>query len=311
MITANSAPGQNSASLPLIGGQISTAGGFAAVAARALAMGAEAVQVFSSNPRTWQTTPPDPEGLQQFATALRELRLPLFFHSIYLINLASPDEALRQRSVEALVHALMTGALAGAAGVVTHIGSHRGAGFGSASGLVTGAALASLAAAAETLAALSGGEASERDLPPLLLETGAGSGDTIGDRLDDLAALLTALPTSAGLCLDTAHLFAAGHAVHQAKGLESFLTALRRLDLLRRVGLVHLNDSGTPFASRHDRHENPGAGLIGRAGLARVVRHPALASVPFVLEVPGLDKHGPSAAEISTVKAMRRPAGRP
>lgn len=311
MTTAKSAPGQDGASRPLIGGHISTAGGFAAVPARALAMGAEAVQVFSSNPRTWQTTPPDPEELRRFGASLRELRLPLFFHSIYLINLASPDEGLRQRSAEALAHALSTGALAGAAGVVTHIGSHRGEGFGHASGLVTGAVLAALAAAAETLAALPGGGAAGLELPPLLLETGAGSGDTIGDRLQDLAVLLAALPPSAGLCLDTAHLFAAGYALHQAKGLQSLLSALRQLDLLRRVGLVHLNDSGTPFASKRDRHENPGAGLIGRVGLARVVRHPALASVPFVLEVPGSDKHGPSAAEIGTVKAMRRPAGRP
>jgi deoxyribonuclease-4 len=287
------------------------AGGFAAVPARALAMGAEVVQVFSSNPRMWQTTPPDPQVLRPFGAYLQEIRLPLFFHSIYLINLASPDEALRHRSTEGLSHALVTGALAGATGVVTHIGSHRGEGFGSASGLVTGAALAAFAAAAEALVALLGDGADGLELPPLLLETGAGSGDTIGDSLEHLAVLLAALPPSGGLCLDTAHLFAAGYAVHQAKGLESLLSALRQLDLLRRVGLVHLNDSGTPFASKRDRHENPGAGLIGRAGLARVVRHPALASVPFVLEVPGLDKHGPSAAEISIVKAMRRPAGRP
>jgi deoxyribonuclease-4 len=307
----NSAPGQDDAGLPLIGAQISTAGGFTAVPERALAMGAEAVQVFSSNPRMWQTAPPDVEELRLFSAGLSGLRLPLFFHSIYLINLASPDEALRQRSAAALSHALVTGGLAGAAGVVTHIGSHRGEGFGHAFGLVTGTTLTALAAAAETLAALPGGETAERDLPPLLLETGAGSGNTIGDRLEDLAVLLAALPPSAGLCLDTAHLFAAGHALHQAKGLESLLSALRQLDLLRRVGLVHLNDSGTPFASRRDRHENPGAGLIGRAGLARVVRHAALASVPFVLEVPGPGKHGPTAVEISTVKAMRRPAGSP
>ena len=310
MPKVKSAPGQDGASLPLIGGQISTAGGFAAVPDRALIMGAEAVQVFSSNPRMWQTSPPDPEELRRFGARLSELRLPLFFHSIYLINLASPDEPLRQRSAEALTHALLTGALSGAAGVVTHIGSHRGAGFAIASRMVTDAALEALAAAAETLAALSAGGAVKPGLPPLLLETGAGSGDTIGDSLEDLAFLLAALPASAGLCLDTAHLFAAGYAVHQAEGLESLLSALRQLDLLRRVGLVHLNDSGTPFASKRDRHENPGAGLIGRAGLARVVRDPALTSVPFVLEVPGPAKHGPTTAEISTVKAMRRPAGR-
>ncbi len=302
------APDRCSANLPLIGGQISTAGGFAAVPARALAMGAEAVQVFSSNPRRWQMDPPDRAELQRLGARLRELKLPLFFHSIYLINLASPDETLRGHSVEALAHALVTGALAGAAGVVTHIGSHRGEGFDRASILVTDAAIAAIAASAHTLAALPSGGEAPGELPPLLLESGSGSGSTIGDSLEDLALLLAALPASVGLCLDTAHLFAAGHSIHQAKGVESLFGDLRRLDLLQRVGLVHLNDSGAPFASKHDRHENPGLGLIGRAGLARVVRHPALVTVPFVLEVPGPDKHGPTAAEIDIVKTMRHQA---
>jgi deoxyribonuclease-4 len=304
---AKATAGPRGPGLPLIGGQISTAGGFAAVPTRALAVGAEAVQVFSSNPRMWQTAPPDARGLEVFGARLRELQLPLFFHSIYLINLASPDTELRQRSAAALAHALVSGSLAAAAGVVTHIGSHRGEGFERASGLVIDAALAALKAAAETLVALPGAVA-EVTLPPLLLETGAGSGDTIGDSLDELAALLAALPPSAGLCLDTAHLFAAGHAVHQSRGLESLIGSLQQLDLIRRVGLVHLNDSGAQFASRRDRHENPGDGQIGCAGLARVVRHPALVHVPFVLEVPGPDKRGPSLAEIEIVKTMRRSA---
>jgi deoxyribonuclease IV len=127
----------------------------------------------------------------------------------------------------------------------------------------------------------------------------------MGGSLDELALLLTTLPAQTGVCLDTAHLFAAGYAIHRADGLDQIIDGLERLQLLGRVGLVHLNDSGSPFASRRDRHENPGAGQIGLEGLRRVVGHPALAPIPFVLETPGPEKRGPSAAEIRLVKQMR------
>ena len=144
--------------------------------------------------------------------------------------------------------------------------------------------------------------------------------------MEQLAALLEALaaepalrnaaptaagPPAAGICLDTAHLFAAGYAVHDPDGLAALVDDLRSLGLLDRVGLMHLNDSSAPFASNRDRHENPGDGLIGYEGLTRVVRHPAFAHVPFVLEVPGADGHGPDAASIAVVKAMRNGRPRP
>jgi deoxyribonuclease-4 len=289
---------------PLIGAQVSAAGGFTAVPTRAAAMGAEVVQVFSSNPRTWLMTPPDPGGLSVFAADLREQELPLFLHTIYLINLASPDSALRARSTHALAHALVAGALSNAAGVVTHIGSHRGEGAKNAVGRVVDSACAAMVAAQEWAITLTADPATSA-LPPLLLETAAGSGATMGGDLEELATILERLPPSTGLCLDTAHLFAAGYAVHRARGLDALVAELRRLDLLRRVGLVHLNDSGSAFASKHDRHENPGDGQIGLQALGRIVRYPAFAPVPFVLEVPGPDKRGPSASEIAIVKGMR------
>ncbi len=114
-----------------------------------------------------------------------------------------------------------------------------------------------------------------------------------------------------GICIDTAHLFAAGYAVHEEAGLEELIERLRALGLLERIGLVHLNDSKTPFGVKRDQHENLGEGLIGYEGLARVVRHPALAHVPFVLEVPGADGHGPDAANMALAKAMRAGAAQP
>ena len=295
-----------------MGAHISTAGGFSQVVPRALAMGAEAVQVFSSNPRTWRKSPPDRETLTAFATQLRENHLPLFFHTIYLVNLASPDLELRRRSALSVAHALVLGALAGATGVVTHVGSHRGQGFDKAVPWVKDALDTAFRAADQDLTRLES-EAGRQPFPPLLLETATGSGATAGDRLDDLAVLLTP-PASPGptlksddlgLCLDTAHLFAAGYALHELRGLEGFLAEMKQRDMLGLVRLIHLNDSASPFASRRDRHANPGEGEIGHDGLARVVGHPALAHVPFVLEVPGTDRQGPGQAEIALIKAMR------
>jgi deoxyribonuclease IV len=273
---------------------------------RAHGLGAEVVQVFSSNPRMWPRQAPRDEDVRAFVLGLRHRRLPLFLHTIYLINLATPDDALRRRSVETLASSLVLGAVTEAAGVVTHVGSHRGDGLEQGSFRVATAIREAADLAARSLAA-SGIEAKPA---PLLLENSAGAGRTLGGTLEELAGLLAAVPpalegTSFGICLDTAHLFAAGYPLHEAEGLEELVGRLTGLELLPRLGLVHLNDSATPFASRRDQHHNPGTGQIGYDALARVVRHPALARVPFVLETPGAEGHGPDVSDIAVVKAMR------
>ncbi len=309
--------------LPLIGAQISTAGGFAPVPERAIALGAEVVQIFSSNPRMWKTREIEPEEMSALMSGLQRYHLPLYFHTIYLINLASPDEALRTRSKNSLAHALFVGAVAGAAGVVTHIGSHRGRGFTTVADPVVQAIKEATETACEWLTLQEHLPEStvlehRRQLPRLLLETGVDAGGIVGGRLDELAVLLTSFETEApdvtpgiGICLDTAHLFAAGYPIHRAAGLGKVIDELSRLKLLSKIGLIHLNDSGSPFASNRDRHANPGDGHIGYRGLARIVRHPALAHIPFVLEVPGAAGHGPEASNVALVKTMREAAPSP
>jgi deoxyribonuclease IV len=331
--------------LPVIGAQLSTAGGFAPVPQRALDVGAEVVQIFNTNPRIWRARVPAPGEMETFVAGLRAHKLRLFVHSVYLINLASPDDALRRRSAAALADALATGALAGAEGVVTHIGSHRGTDVDEAAKRVVGSIAVAVALAEGSLAAGTtagtaagtgaatgaGTEAAAAASPPagtpgsgrpplpaLLLETGTGAGNTLGGRLEELVVLLSleeavglAARLPLGVCIDTAHLFAAGYAVHEDTGLEDFVHRLRTLGLLERIGLVHLNDSKIPFAVRRDQHENLGEGFIGYDGLARVVRHPALAHAPFILEVPGADGHGPDAANMALAKRMRSGLGAP
>lgn len=290
--------------LPRIGAQISTAGGLLNAVKRATDIGAEVVQVFSGNPRQWRGYAYTDEQLEAFGSALQESDLLLFVHSIYLINVAGPDPALRDRSTQALAESLAFAARTGAAGVVTHVGSHRGDGFEAALPRIREAVLC-----AQEAALASCGTA---DLPPLLLESSAGGGDSVGRDPAELGLMLECLagsPAPVGVCLDTAHLFAAGLAVHTSSGLGSLIADLAASGCLDAVRLVHLNDSRTAFGSRSDRHENLGEGELGSAGLAMVVRHPAFRLSPFVLEVPGFDDHGPDAENMRRARAMRDGSG--
>ncbi len=305
--------------LPLIGAQLSTAGGFAPVPQRALDVGAEVVQIFTTSPRIWRPRIPRLGEIETLVAGLQAHRLRLFFHASYLINLASPDEDLRRRSSQALAFALTTAAQAGAEALVTHIGSHRGEAIDEAERRVVRSISEALTLAESAgPAAHSDSGADRSPLPTLLLETGTGAGNTLGGRLEELATILAlgeALGSAdkmlLGICIDTAHLFAAGYAVHEKAGLEGLIDRLRCLGLLEHLGLVHLNDSRTPFGVKRDQHENLGEGLIGYNGLARVVRHPAFAHLPFILEVPGADGHGPDAANVALAKRMRSGAPAP
>jgi deoxyribonuclease-4 len=285
---------------PRIGAHVSVAGGLLRALERARRIGAEALQVFPSNPRQWLRPAYPEEELGRFRAALGRSKKPLAVHTIYLINLASPEAELRRKSARALADALTFGARAGARAVVTHVGSHRGDGFEAALGRVSAAVREALERAAA--------EAAPRPLPPLLLETSAGSAGSVGASPEELGRLLAELPETAGVCLDTAHLFAAGYPVHTRHGCDGFLADLDRRVGLARVGLIHLNDSRSALGSRRDRHENLGEGAIGAEGLALWVRHPALRAVPFVLETPGFDDQGPDRKNLETAKALRRRA---
>ncbi len=277
------------------------AGGLASSLERARKIGAEALQVFPSNPRQWRRPGYSAAELRSYRDALAREGKPLAVHTVYLINLASPDPELRQKSSRALADALVFGARAGARGVVTHVGSHRGEGFDAALGRVASAAQGALALAAA--------EAAPEALPRLLLETSAGGTGSVGGTPGELGRLLAELPDTAGVCLDTAHLFAGGYPIHTRDGCEAFLSELDRRVGLARVGLVHLNDSKSDLVSRRDRHENLGEGAIGRAGLGLWVRHPALRHVPFVLETPGFDQEGPDRKNLARAKRLRAQGG--
>jgi deoxyribonuclease IV len=254
--------------------------------AYAAAAGAEAIQVFAANPRGWATVPGDPAQ----DAALRESGLPVFVHAPYLINLGSPDEITAARSVAALEHSLRRGEEMGALGVVVHTGS--------AAGGSRDAALRQVASGLLPLLDKIGD-----DGPDVLLEPMAGQGQMLCADVSELEAYLDALDRhpKACVCLDTCHVFAAGHDLTAPGGPAAMLEAVARAG--GRVRLVHANDSAAGCGSRRDRHANIGAGEIGTGPLRELLHHPLLAGVPFVVETPGgLDAH---ARDIATLKTLR------
>jgi len=298
--------------MPLIGSHATVTGGVATGGlAYAAEVGAEVIQVFVSNPRGWAAGPGDTAE----DARLRESEVPVFVHATYMINLGSGNPAVAAKSADAVAHALRRGGEIGARGVVVHTGSAAGwAGTGAGARAGKGAAR--------------DGDARERALrqigeialplldklgdddPDLLFEPMAGQGQMLCARAGDLAAYLSAVEhhPKAGVCLDTCHLFAAGHDLTADGGVAAMLGQLGPVagsagtgTGAGRVKLVHANDSLLGCGSKRDRHETIGAGMIGTPPFRELLA--ALPDVPFVVETPG-GKAG-HARDIATLKELR------
>lgn len=273
--------------MPLIGSHATVAGGLATGAlAYAAAVDAEVIQVFVSNPRGWAAGP----GSADQDARLREAAMPVFVHATYMINLGSGNPGVAAKSADAVAHALRRGGEIGARGVVVHTGS--------AVGWDRDRALAQLAEL--TLPLL---DKLTDDDPDLLFEPMAGQGQMLCARAGDLAEYLTALEfhPKAGVCLDTCHVFAAGHDITADGGVSAMLAELSAAGAGERVKLVHANDSVLGCGAKRDRHATIGAGLIGTAPFGELLA--ALPGVPFVVETPG-GKAG-HARDIATLKGLR------
>lgn len=273
--------------MPLIGSHATVTGGLATGALPyAAAVDAEVIQVFVSNPRGWAAGP----GSAEQDARLREAAMPVFVHATYMINLGSGNPGVAAKSADAVAHALRRGGEIGARGVVVHTGS--------AVGWDRDRALAQLAEL--TLPLL---DKLADDAPDLLFEPMAGQGQMLCARAGDLAEYLTALEfhPKAGVCLDTCHVFAAGHDITADGGVRAMLAELSAAGAGERVKLVHANDSVLGCGAKRDRHATIGAGLIGTAPFGELLA--ALPGVPFVVETPG-GKAG-HARDIATLKGLR------
>lgn len=265
-----------------IGIHTSIAGDVVSALELAHGLGANALQIFSSSPRMWGhgTSRISEADATRFRERRRQLGLgPLVIHDSYLINLASPDPVLRTRSVQAFHQELIRAIALGADYLVAHPGSGR-----------DGSREAAIAAIAQGLR--QGARGLRLGNLQILLENTAGHGTSVGSRFEELKAILDACPDlPIGICIDTAHLFASGWDIRRAEGLNATLEAMDRTIGLRRVAVIHVNDSKTPLGSRVDRHEHIGKGKIGLDAFTRILNHPMLAGRAFIAETP-IDKPG-------------------
>jgi len=276
----------------LFGAHVSAAGGISKAIDRIEAVGGDAVQVFTQSPRMWRPTAHAPEELERFRARRKEAGIGgVACHALYLVNLASRDEEIREKSLVALRATMKTARGIGADAVVFHVGSHLGYGFDDAVDVVTPPLRELL-------------ELTTDDLW-LCMENAAGAGGTIGRSVAELGTLCDALDRHPrlGICLDSCHWWASGVDVADPATLD---TALRDLDArmgLGRLRLLHVNDSKTPLGSNRDRHELVGRGLIGD-GLATFLAHPAFESLPAIVET--WEDKGPETEDLETLRRLHR-----
>jgi deoxyribonuclease-4 len=260
------------------GFHISIAGGFSKVIERAKVRGCETIQFFSRNPRGWRYAPLDKNEVGHFRSLVKPSALfPLFLHLPYLPNLASPDSNYRKRSIGSIVTDLKRAEQIGAPYLIIHIG-HR-----------------MEASEDQALETVSQGidQAFERakNSVTLLLENTAGQGTEIGYHFEHLRRILDGVHDRGrmGICLDTAHAFEAGYDLSRKEGIEQALESFDQTVGLKRLRLLHLNDSKTPLGSRKDRHWHIGEGYIGKEGFRQLINHSSIRTLPGIMETPRKD----------------------
>jgi deoxyribonuclease-4 len=258
--------------------------GLVRVAERASEIGASALQIFSDNPTAWRRRAETPPAAATFRQRLKELDIrPVAIHAAYLVNLAGPDDDLFGRSVEMIRHELEHAPEFGARFVNVHVGSHRGAGLD-----------AGIDRLVDGLERATDGPFLGPDAPLLVLENSSGGGYTIGSTIEELAMALDraaarGLDGQLAICLDVAHLWGAGYDVSRPDVIDRLLEDTDRRIGLKRLVMIHINDSYSDLGSRRDHHAHLGDGQIGRVGLAHFLCHPALSHVAYYLETPGAE----------------------
>ncbi|MEE1755094.1 deoxyribonuclease IV [Streptomyces sp. SP18CS02] len=278
-----------------VGGHVPVAGGLAKTGlAYARELGAETVQVFVANPRGWATPAGNPAQDEIFRAECALEGISAYVHAPYLINFGSHTEATVERSVESLRHSLRRAREIGALGVVVHTGSATG-------GRAREVALAQVRTRMLPLL----DELTHEDDPFLLLESTAGQGSSLCARTWDFGPYFEALDAhpKLGVCLDTCHIFAAGHDLAGEHGMRRTLDLLVETVGENRLKLIHANDSKDVVGAHKDRHANIGAGHIGAEPFRELMRHPSTEGVPLIIETPG-GKEG-HAADVARLKALR------
>jgi deoxyribonuclease-4 len=277
---------------------MSIAGGLYRAVERAGGAGCRCVQLFSKNNTQWRAKPIDAEQAGRFRDALDHwgITRPIV-HDSYLINLASPDQSLWKKSIDAFVVELQRAEMLQIPYVVTHPGA-----------FTTSSEAQGLKRIVRAMDEIHGQTRSLRC--QCLLETTAGQGTSLGWRFEQLAAILDAVkePDRLGVCFDTCHVFAAGYPMGTQKEYRATMRALAATVGVERVRAFHLNDSRRELGSRVDRHAHIGQGEMGLAPFARLLADRRFRGIPMYLETPKGKRYGVDWDEIN-LETLRKLGG--
>jgi deoxyribonuclease-4 len=275
----------------LIGAHVSTAGGLEKAIERGQERGASAIQVFNQSPRMWRPTAYGEDDFAAFRQAREAADIEaVLIHAVYLLNCASEDREISQKSLTSLIQSLRVGAGIGAAGVVLHAGSAK-----------QGDVPKAIARAGKVIKeALKESEGCD-----LHLENTAGAGGTLGRSFDELAALVEAAGSDSrlGICLDSCHLYASGYDIKERSGLAETLDRYQKTVGRERLRSLHLNDSLVKLGSNRDRHAILGEGELGPGGCATFLSEPRFQKLPCVLET-GRDGGAPAAEDVAAARKL-------
>jgi len=272
------------------GFHISIAGGFSKIVERAESRGCETIQFFSRNPRGWNYSPLNKKEVKAFRSSILSSHLsPIVLHMPYLPNIASSKSKFYKRSIRSIATDLQRAEDLSAHYLIIHIG-HR---MGSSEDQAIEAVSHGINQAFEKV----------KNGVVLLMENTAGQGTEIGYAFDQIKKIIDRVSNHerVGVCLDTAHTFEAGYDLSNRDGIERTLEAFDQALGLKRLHLLHLNDSKTPLGSRKDRHWHIGEGHIGREGFRGLVNHPLLRHLPGIMETPRKD----TVEDLKNMKVIR------
>ncbi len=276
-----------------LGVHVSIAGKIYKSVDRARQLDCNTMQIFSRNPRQWRKTALNFQDAATFKKKIREAKIdPVVVHIPYTLNLASAKRSFYKITIREFTADLIEADKLGADYLVTHMGSHKG-------GTEKGGLLRIANALRKVLAA------TPKVKTAVLLENTSGSGSWLGYNFSHQKFILEALDWTKriGLCLDTAHAWAAGYKINSLKGLEALLEEIDREVRLERLKVIHLNDTNVELGSRLDRHFDIGKGKIGRKGFSLILNHPRLKDKPFILETPK-EKEGDDVRNLEAVRAL-------
>jgi deoxyribonuclease IV len=267
---------------PILGAHMSIAGGYYKAVEAAASFGMNCVQLFTRNNTQWKAKPLLDDEIGAFKSALKKTGVGFpISHASYLINLASPDDALWDKSIDAFVMELERAEALGLIGVIIHPGSFVDSSESSG--------LKRIIRALDTVHRRTAGFATRT-----VLETTAGQGSSLGWRFEHLAAIREGVKKNerVGVCVDTCHIFAAGYPLSQPHDYAGTMHQLDDIVGLDQIVAFHLNDSVKDLGSRVDRHARIGAGRLGLEAFRLLLNDPRLALVPMYMETPKGEAEG-------------------